>query len=323
MKKEEICNTIIQKLKLEDSQGYREYFDMVYGKILADVDENISKQLISFETKRLDSDKKRDFRSSGSEEWLLKEYSKMAFKMATMSYQNIVDCKDLAEDCLNFFNQLINTVSASKKLISETILDFEYAGGNYNVSSLRLASFIKSNSKVLHLNKEKFIKLIEHNQLSLIKKFNNYYIIFLGGAHEIIPCFLKISDSEAEQIVNNPETISKFRDSYKGKIPWTEKHFIDSFIRDCLTYEYKLSEKRVKLNLEKLNKHEDIKLELYETVVYDDFPKTGKIEVCGYTAEDIKNQTSLSILGTYNYLIYLRENENEALEKSRNGLPIK
>ena len=184
-------------------------------------------------------------------------------------------------------------------------------------------SNIKNSSRELHLSKEKFIKLIEHNQLSLIKKFNNYYIIFLGGTHETIPCFLKISDSEAEQIIDNPEIITKIRDSYKGKIEWTEKYFVDSFIRDCLIYEYKLSKKRIKLNLEKLNRHEDIKLELYETMVYGDFPKVGKIEVCGYTAKDIKNQTSLSILGAYNYLIYLRENETEALEKLRNGLSIK
>lgn len=182
---------------------------------------------------------------------------------------------------------------------------------------------IEGNSKKLHLSREKFIKIIEHNQLSLIKRFNSYYIIFLGGLHEMIPCFLKISDSEAEQIINNKEVSVRIRDYYKGKINWTEKYFIDSFIKDYLTYEYKLSEKRAKLNLEKLNKHEDIKLELYETIVYGDFPKAGKIEVCGYTAEDIKNQTSLSILGTYNYLIYLRENETEALEKLKNELPLK
>lgn len=182
---------------------------------------------------------------------------------------------------------------------------------------------IEGNSKELHLSREKFIKIIERNQLSLIKRFNSYYIIFLGGIHETIPCFLKISGSEAEQIINNKEVIVKIRGSYKGKIDWTEKYFIDSFIRDYLTHEYKLSEKRAKLNLEKLNKHKDIKLELYETIVYGDFPKTGKIEVCGYTAEEIKNQTGLSVLGTYNYLIYLRENEMEALEKLRNGLPLK
>lgn len=75
--------------------------------------------------------------------------------------------------------------------------------------------------------------------------------------------------------------------------------------------------------MEKLNRHEDIKFELYETFAYEEFPQSGAIEVCGYTAEKIKNSTSLSVLGAYNYLIYLREDEAAALENIKKELPEK
>ena len=158
--------------------------------------------------------------------------------------------------------------------------------------------------------------------MQLVKKFNNYYIQFNGGLHEETHCFLRISEQEAEEIINNPEKITEIRDSYKSKIEWTEKYFIDSFLRDYLTSVYGLSNNRVEANLEKLNRHEDIKLELYETVVYGDFPKNG-IKVCGYNVETIKNMTDLSVLGAYNYLIFLREDEKEAIIMLVKGLPVK
>lgn len=166
-------------------------------------------------------------------------------------------------------------------------------------------------------------QIVNHKGIKLIKKHDRYYISFIGGQIEEIPCFLNISDEEATQIIENPEKIEEIRDSYKKKVEWTQKRFVDSFIEDCLTYEYKLSEKRVKLNMEKLNRHEDIKFELYETFAYEEFPQSGAIEVCGYTAEKIKNSTYLSVLGAYNYLIFLKEDEKEAIKGIEKGLIIK
>ena len=72
-----------------------------------------------------------------------------------------------------------------------------------------------------------------------------------------------------------------------------------------------------------MNRHEDIKFELYETIVYNKFPVAGAIQVHGYTAEKLNKSTHLSILGSYNYLIYLREDKMNALSDLEKGLPVK
>lgn len=98
----------------------------------------------------------------------------------------------------------------------------------------------------------------------------------------------------------------------------------DKRVLKMLKGEYKMSEKRAVLTIQKLLSHKDI---------FDEFvlvAKTGKyanessaITVSGFTAERLYNDYPLSLLGAYNYLIYLREAPNEALEDLRRGLPRK
>ena len=42
----------------------------------------------------------------------------------------------------------------------------------------------------------------------------------------------------------------------------------------------------------------------------------------GYTAEELFNNTKLNVIGAYNYLIYLCENPDEALDYLAKGLPV-
>lgn len=155
----------------------------------------------------------------------------------------------------------------------------------------------------------------------LIKKYNQYYIRFMGGQYSDEPCDILISDNEAMSIVSNNEKIKRIRDEYKKRIPWTLEHFMDVAISDYMMNECNMSEKRITKGIEKLNRHTDVKLELYETLMYDSFPEKAAISVCGYTAKSLKDSTQLSILGVYNYLIYLRENPNQALADLKAGLP--
>ena len=166
-------------------------------------------------------------------------------------------------------------------------------------------------------------QVLEYKGLSLIKKYDKYYIRFIGGQREEYPCDLAISNKEAMSIISSNETIKNVRDEYKKKVEWTSRYFIDSFLSDYMFYESNMSEKRIKANIDKLNRHEDIKFELYETLIYEKFPVAGAITVCGYTAESLKNTTHLSILGAYNFLIYIREDEKNALDDLKKGLPIK
>ncbi len=165
--------------------------------------------------------------------------------------------------------------------------------------------------------------VLEYSGLKLIRKYDHYYIRFIGGQYEEYPCDLLITNKEAMEIISNNEEIKVVRDAYKKKVKWSIEYFIDSFFNDYLFYEKKMSEKRITANLEKLNRHEDIKYELYETLIYESFPRTGAISVCGYTAKNLMETTHLTVLGCYNYLIYLREDEKNALDDLKKGLPVK
>ena len=165
--------------------------------------------------------------------------------------------------------------------------------------------------------------IISYKGTKLIKKYNQYYIRFMGRQYADEPCDILISDNEAMSILSNNEEIKRIRDDYKKRIPWTLEHFMDVAISDYMFNECNMSEKRITKGIEKLNRHTDLKLELYETLMYDSFPKNAAISVCGYTAKSLKECTQLSILGVYNYLIYLREDPQNAIADLKAGLPRK
>lgn len=165
--------------------------------------------------------------------------------------------------------------------------------------------------------------IVKNSGLKLIKKYEKYYIRFIGGQYAEYPCDLLITDGEAREILSDNSKIKEIMVRYEGKIPWILSTFVDSAIRDYMFYECKLSEKRIKKNMEKLNRHTDIKMEFYETIMYEQFPVNSPITVKGYIAEQLYQNTYLSVLGAYNYLIYLREAPINAIEDLKQGLPIK
>lgn len=52
-------------------------------------------------------------------------------------------------------------------------------------------------------------------------------------------------------------------------------------------------------------------------------PEKHCVKIRGYSARDIYEKTYLTEIGAYNYLIYLEENPEQALENLRKGLPRK
>ena len=80
---------------------------------------------------------------------------------------------------------------------------------------------------------------------------------------------------------------------------------------------------RITKEIEKLNRHQDIKMEFYRTLMREAFPKNRAITVEGYTAQKLTEITRLTVLGAYNYLIYLREDPKTALDNLKKGLSVK
>jgi len=164
--------------------------------------------------------------------------------------------------------------------------------------------------------------LVEYEGYKLIKKYNSYYIrLFLG---EIVPtlCELKISESEGTLILEDNSQINKVVNKYSKEVDWTLESFIDASIVDYLRNNG-IPEMSIDDYLKQLKSYEDILMEFYDYVLLDEFPKDRAVVIYGYTAQKLCEKFSLSVLGAYNYLIYLREYPDEALADLERALPRK
>jgi DNA-directed RNA polymerase subunit M/transcription elongation factor TFIIS len=115
--------------------------------------------------------------------------------------------------------------------------------------------------------------------------------------------------------------------NYKGKEKTTisntnNKDKIITYLINVL----KQTEKRANTSFEKLNQYEDIVNEFAGCINEEQFNYCDNgIMVEGYTAKSLKEKVGnkLNNLGVYNYLIYLRENPDEAKQNLAKGLPVK
>lgn len=89
--------------------------------------------------------------------------------------------------------------------------------------------------------------------------------------------------------------------------------------------QYGYPESRSRKMIDQMLKHEDIFEEFFNYIRVGKFiSKNGKkIELSGYTAEQLHENFKLSPLGAYNFLIYLEEEPQEALADLKKGLPRK
>ena len=88
---------------------------------------------------------------------------------------------------------------------------------------------------------------------------------------------------------------------------------------------YWMPRKRAILAIQKLQGHEDIYSE-FRAGISDQgfaFPAADPVCIAGYTAVKLFRNYPLSEIGAYNYLVYLRERPEEALDDLKNGLPRK
>lgn len=104
-----------------------------------------------------------------------------------------------------------------------------------------------------------------------------------------------------------------------------EHHDLDPFLVEQMQNLFDLTLKRTVDSLCKLQKQEDIYKEFTQVVRFKGrmMPSDHCVIVEGYSAEMLTEQYPLSVLGAYNYLIYLRENPEEALSDLKKGLPRK
>lgn len=88
---------------------------------------------------------------------------------------------------------------------------------------------------------------------------------------------------------------------------------------------YGYSEKRAKAMVSQMAPYHDIFEEFFNYARVGEFQKEDRTQtvVCGYTAERLVSEYNLSPLGAYNYLVYLKEEPQRALQDLKDDLPRK
>ncbi len=95
---------------------------------------------------------------------------------------------------------------------------------------------------------------------------------------------------------------------------------MEKVIKKYLREDIGLNEYRTNQEYKGIVRHQDICKAFYEYIV-NGWTKSSLIKVKGYDAKTLKDNYPLSVLGAYNYLIFLREKPKEAQEKLEEGLP--
>lgn len=140
----------------------------------------------------------------------------------------------------------------------------------------------------------------------LIIKYDDYYIRFIGGQYTELPCDIKIKKYEAEKIISNPSHINEVFNEYRKRIPWTSDTFIQMGFEDYLKRS-NYSREEIDDIICRLNKFEDIKIEMYESIMLEKFPVCGLVQKQGKTAKDFSDERGTSIGESYLLLLELAE----------------
>ncbi len=93
-------------------------------------------------------------------------------------------------------------------------------------------------------------------------------------------------------------------------------------IKQYLKNVIQLNDYRITQEYDGIHEHQDIESEFVK-YIQNDFENIDMIIVEGYSVKKLVDEFPLSVLGAYNYLIYLRTNPSEALLDLQKGLPRK
>lgn len=165
--------------------------------------------------------------------------------------------------------------------------------------------------------------LKEYKGYQLVERYDKTYIRFWGGREENMPCEFPVSKTDAERVISEASVIDELLSIAKTQIEWTANSFYKIGITEYILHHMKLSQTRAEKSYEKIARHADIRKEFYQYIMDDEEFTPNPIKVEGYTAQHLATNYPLSVLGAYNYLIYLREMPEKALADLKAGLPTK
>lgn len=156
--------------------------------------------------------------------------------------------------------------------------------------------------------------------------WNGKYIVFITDSEKGIGIFNKKCDfvKDAIQELCN----IKDREDYIYLKETTIDNFWnnDGMLREWLEKEYSYNETQIKQAIEYLQKEEDVLFELLYYIKNKKYvPDKYAVWVKGYTCENIYNmcKSRMSILGAFNYMVFLKKNPERAIKILSEHLPQK
>lgn len=153
--------------------------------------------------------------------------------------------------------------------------------------------------------------LLKQDNLSLIKRWNNYYITWIIDENmNWFPAQIKITPKDKEKILKQNK-IRPIFDLYLNKNTnfnsRSFNYYIMNGISDYLNYNnVEFSQIQKYTNL--LTKYPAISRELYESLAFEKLPEYG-IRVRGFSAKDMHEHFKLNLFNSYMVLIYLKINK--------------
>ena len=148
------------------------------------------------------------------------------------------------------------------------------------------------------------------------------WIVFITDAERGIELVAYTCDSE-EKALDKIFEIAEAQ-YYNGIIEKIAKN-LDSkkpIIISYLMQKYNFSQDKAEKAVNYLAQSKYLTAEFVYFIQYHAFyPEKYAIEVAGYTAEKLSKQGNLTLLGAFNYMVYLKKKPEEALANLKKGLP--
>lgn len=154
------------------------------------------------------------------------------------------------------------------------------------------------------------------------QRSNGLWIVFVTDSERgvEIESYTCDSDDKAFDKVFNLAESHNFIDTCEKTIANFEEK--EPVILSYLMKEYKYSEKKANEALEYLKQNKYVAFEFLYYIENGVFvPEKYATNYYGYTAEKLSQRDDLTLLGAFNYLIYLQKKPEEALANIKKGLP--
>lgn len=166
------------------------------------------------------------------------------------------------------------------------------------------------------------MEILKRDQgIIVLNQYGKSYIRFMAGGISDKLYQIEISQEELDLVMNSSVNGELIVNRHMNLDPSLPDGLEDRVIIDYLSFSTDYSDRRKQAILDKLHKYGDIFNEFYYYVLRESF-EDGVVE-SGYYASKLVEDFSLSPLGAYNYLIYLREDPQNALADLKAGLPRK